>query len=139
MSGEPLLKPNSFRDMNFQKWSITDESFINVYETDNLHNSSVIDHLRKLISRQLLSFEQRFTTHFLPHGHSTNMYGFLFPFSKFVAKIFDSEHLGRFFKKHPLYTREVIQGMHCMLSRSTEKYTFTFLQFCFKALFVVSG
>ena len=38
------VKLNSFRDMNFQKWSITDESFINVYETDNLHDSSVIDH-----------------------------------------------------------------------------------------------
>ena len=30
------------------------------------------------------------------------MVGFLFPFSKFVANIFDSEHLGRFFKDQPL-------------------------------------
>ena len=26
-------KLNSFRDVNFQKWSMTDESFMNVYET----------------------------------------------------------------------------------------------------------
>ena len=37
--------PNSFREINLKKWSITDESFINMYETDNLHDSSVIDHL----------------------------------------------------------------------------------------------
>ena len=43
-------KLNSFRDMNFQKWSITDESFINVYETDNLHDSSVTDDFWKFIS-----------------------------------------------------------------------------------------
>ena len=34
-----------------------------------------------------------------------NLFGFLFPFSKFFAKIFDSEHLGRFLKKHPLFVR----------------------------------
>ena len=31
------------------------------------------------------------------------MFRFLFPFSKFFANIFDSEHLGRFFKDHPLF------------------------------------
>ena len=74
-------KLNSFRDMNFQKWSITDESFINVYETDNLHDSSVIDHFWKFISRKLLSFEKWFTTHFLPLGHRKKMSAF---FSKYI-------------------------------------------------------
>jgi len=32
---------------------------------DNLRNPSVIDHLRKFISYQLLGFEQRFTTFYL--------------------------------------------------------------------------
>ena len=39
--------------------------FRNVCETDNLHNTSVIDHLRKLISWQLLGFEKWFTIIFL--------------------------------------------------------------------------
>ena len=30
------------------------------------------------------------------------MFGFLFPFSKLFANIFDSEYLGRFLKDHPL-------------------------------------
>ena len=98
-----FLKPNSFRDMNFQKCSITDESFINVYETDNLHDSSVIDHFWKFISRKLLSFEKWFTTHFLPHGHRKKMSAFLFPFSTLLVKNFHAEHLGRFFNDHPLF------------------------------------
>ena len=74
-------KLNSFRDMNFQKWSVSDESFINVYKTDNLHDSSVIDHFWKFITLKILGFEKWFTTNFLPHGHRKKMYAFLFPFS----------------------------------------------------------
>ena len=58
-------KLNSFRDMNFRKWSI-----INNHEDYQFHtNSSVIDHFWKFISRKLLGFEKWFTIHFLPRWH----------------------------------------------------------------------
>ena len=81
-----------------------------VYETDNLHDSSVIDHFWKFISRKLLSFEKWFTTHFLPLGHRKNMSALVFLFSTLLVKNFHAEHLGRFFKEHPLVLKENLWG-----------------------------
>ena len=50
-------KLNSFWDMNFQKWSIADESFINLLATDNLHDSSVIDYFWKFITQRYLALK----------------------------------------------------------------------------------
>ena len=108
-------KLNSFRDINFQKWSITDESLMNMYETDNLHYSSVIDHFWKFITRKILGFEKWFTTHFLPHGHRKKMSAFLFPFSTLLVNIFHAEHLVRFFNDHPLFVLCFFVFMLCFL------------------------
>ena len=71
-------KPNSFRVMNFQKWSITDESWrLSVSYT--FMNDSVIDHFWQFI----LCFEKWFTTHFSPHGHRKKMSAFYFHFLHF--------------------------------------------------------
>ena len=75
--------------MNLKKKTLTDESFINVYETDNLHDSSVIDHFLKFISWKLLGFEKCFTTHILPDGHRKKMCAFLFPFSTDFTNMWD--------------------------------------------------
>ena len=84
-------KLNSFRDMNFQKWSITDESWRLSVSYTFMNDSSVIDHFWKFISRKLLSFEKWFTIHFLPHGHRKNMSAFLFPFSTLLVNNFHAK------------------------------------------------
>ena len=76
---------------------------LNVYETDNFYDSSVIDHFRKFITRNLLGLAKWFTTQFLPHGHRKKMSAFLFPFSTLLVNIFHAAHLVRFFKDHPLF------------------------------------
>ena len=67
-----------------------------------MNDSSVIDHFMKWISEKRLGFEKWCTTNFFPHGHRKNMSAFLFPFSTLLVNIFHAEHLGRFFKEHPL-------------------------------------
>ena len=59
--------------MNFQKWSITDES-------------------------ERLSVSYTFM-----NDSRKQMSAFLFPFSTLLVKIFHAEHLVRFFNLHPLY------------------------------------
>ena len=95
-------KLNSFRDMNYQKWSITDESWRLSVSYTFMNDSSDIDHSWKFITRKILGFEKWSTTHFLPHGHRQKMTAFLFPFSTLLVKIFHAEHLVRFFNEHPL-------------------------------------
>ena len=99
-------KPNSFRDMNFQKWSITDESWRLSVSYTFMNDSSVIDHFWKFITRKILGFEKWFTTNFLAHGHRKKMSAFLFPFSTPLVNIFHAEHFVRFFNDHPLYSTE---------------------------------
>ena len=103
MSGEPFSKLNSFWDINFQKWSITEESWRLSVSYTFMNDSLVIDYFWKFIYRKLLSFEKWFTSHFLPHGHRKKMSAFLFPFSTLLVNIFHAERLGRFFKNHPLF------------------------------------
>ena len=101
-------KPNIFRVMNFQKWSITDESWRLSVPYTFMNDSSVIDHFWKFISRKLLSFEKWFTIHFLPHGHRKKMSAFLFPFSTLLVKIFHAKPqkaIVKFFLKHPVVWR----------------------------------
>ena len=101
-------KPKNFRNMNFLKLSITEESWRLSVSYTFMNDSSVIDHFWKFISQKLLSFEKWFTTHFLPHGHRKKMSAFLIPFSTLLVNIFHAEHLGRFFKEHPLYVIPII-------------------------------
>ena len=103
-------KLNSFRDMNFQKWSITDESWRLSVSYTFMNDSSVIDHFWKFISRKLLSFEKWFNTHFLPHGHRKKMSAFLFLFSTLLVNIFHAKPqkaIVNFFLKHPVYTQNL--------------------------------
>ena len=72
------------------------QNWYQLLSTDNLHDSSVIDHFWKFISRKLLGFEKWFTTYFLPHGQRKKMSALLFPFSTLLVNIFHAEHLVSF-------------------------------------------
>ena len=97
-----VWKLNSHQNINILVSDSKSKVFRNVCKTDYLHNSALIESLRKLICWYPLGFDKWFTIHFSLMDIEKKCMHFYLYFIQFFPKNIQAEHLVRFYCTHPL-------------------------------------